>query len=49
MNFIAFILSKFWTNVFLENRLSYNTTKFDTEQISLKFLLEIMTLFVIGK
>jgi hypothetical protein len=46
MNFIIFVLCKFRTKLLAGNHLIIEErTKFDTEQKSLKFLLEIMTLF----
>jgi len=45
MNFIIFILSKFRTKLLAPNHLIIQERIiFDTEQKSLKFLLEIMTL-----
>jgi hypothetical protein len=45
MNFIIFVLSKFQTKLSAANHLiMWHRTKFDTEQKSSKFLLEIMTL-----
>jgi len=45
MNFIIFVLSELRTKLSAANRLIiWGRTKFDTEQKSLKFLLEIKTL-----
>jgi len=45
MNFIILIISKFGTKLLVANHLiMWQRTKFDTEQKSSKFLLEIMTL-----
>jgi hypothetical protein len=44
MNFIIFVLPKFRTKLLATNHLITETTKFNNEQKSLKFLLEIMTL-----
>ena len=44
INIITFVLKRFNTNLWAENHLILlDRTKFDTEQISSKFLLEIMT------
>jgi len=44
-NFIIFVLSKFRTKLLAANHLiKWDRTKFDTEEKSSKFLLEIMTL-----
>ena len=46
MNFTIFVLSKFKTNLLAANNLIvWERTKFDIQQKSSKFLLEIMTLF----
>jgi hypothetical protein len=46
MNFITFVLSKFITKLLAANYLIiYKGTKFDTEQKTFRFLLEIMTLW----
>jgi hypothetical protein len=45
MNFIIFVLSRFRTNLLTADHLIiWEKTKFDTEQKSPKFLLEIMAL-----
>jgi hypothetical protein len=45
INFIIFVLSKFRSNLFAANGIIiWKSTKFDIEEKSSKFLLEIMTL-----